>query len=132
MKDIISDILSKHVEVYGFVSISEYLEKRKSLGIKDSFKFLGNLDKYKTIITLGICYPSEELNFKGPGYGILSRYSYNLDYHIVFNRILENTEQKEDLSGIDVKQAIVEFINMLDIANADDIIDYTLNLYEKC
>jgi len=94
MKDIISDILSKHVEVYGFVSISEYLEKRKSLGIKDSFKFLGNLDKYKTIITLGISYPSEELKFKGLGYGILSRYSYNLDYHIVFNRILENISKE--------------------------------------
>lgn len=58
--------------------------------------------------------------------------SLTIDYDINFNRILENTEQKEDLSGINVKQAIVEFVNMLDIDNADDIIDYTLNLYEKC
>ena len=68
-------------------------------------------------------------------YDVLSKLkpeSLTIDYDINFNRILENTEQKEDLSGIDVKQAIVEFVNMLDIDNADDIIDYTLNLYEKC
>ena len=55
-----------------------------------------------------------------------------VDYDINFNRILENTEQKEDLSGINIQQAIVEFVNMLDIDNSDDIIDYTVNLYEEC
>lgn len=100
MKDIISSILSKYVEVYGFVSTNEYLEKRKSLGIKDSFKFLGNLEKYKTIITLGISYPSEDFKYKGLGYGILSRYSYNLDYHIIFNRILENISKELKKVGI--------------------------------
>lgn len=58
--------------------------------------------------------------------------SLTIDYDINFNRILENTEQKEDLSGIDIKQAITEFVNMLDIDNSDDIIDYTLDLYEEC
>ena len=100
MKEIINNILSKHVEVYGYVSTREYLEKRKSLGIKDSFKFLGNLDKYKTIITLGISYPTEELKYKGKGYGILSRYSYNLDYHAVFNSILESITKELKNEGI--------------------------------
>ena len=100
MKDVISNILSKHVEVYGFVSTREYLEKRKSLDIKDSFKFLGNLDKYKTIITVGISYPSEELKHKGKGYGILSRYSYNLDYHAVFNVILKSIAKELKNEGI--------------------------------
>ena len=54
-----------------------------------------------------------------------------VDYDINFNRLLENTEDKEDLSGIDVEQAIEEFINMLDIDNKKDIIDYTLGLYER-
>ena len=68
-------------------------------------------------------------------YSILNKLkpeSLTIDYDINFNRILENSEQKEDLSGIDIKQAIIEFVNMLDIDNSDDIIDYTLNLYEKC
>ena len=54
-----------------------------------------------------------------------------VDYDINFNRLLENTEDKEDLSGIDVEQAIEEFVNMLDIDNKKDIIDYTLGLYER-
>lgn len=58
--------------------------------------------------------------------------SLTIDYDINFNRILENTEHKEDLSGIDIRQAITEFVNMLDIDNTSDIIDYTLNLYEEC
>ena len=101
MKEIINNILSKHVEVYGYVSTIEYLEKRRSLGIKDSFKFLSNLDKYKTIITLGISYPSEEVKYKGKGYGILSRYSYNLDYHAVFKGILESITKELITEGID-------------------------------
>lgn len=100
MKELISKIVSKYVEVYGFVSTVEYLEKRRSLGIKDSFKFLGNLDKYKTIITLGISYPTKEDEFKGKGYGILSRYSYNLDYHIVFKAILESITKELINEGI--------------------------------
>ena len=54
-----------------------------------------------------------------------------VDYDINFNRLLENTEDKEDLSGIDVEQSIEEFVNMLDIDNKKDIIDYTLGLYER-
>lgn len=68
-------------------------------------------------------------------YGVLTKLkpeSLTIDYDINFNRIIENTEHKEDLSGIDIKQAIVEFVNMLDIEDSKDIIDYTLSLYEKC
>lgn len=100
MKELIENILNKYVEVHGFVSTHEYLEKRRSLGIKDPFKFLGNLDKYKTIITLGISYPSEEVKYKGKGYGILSRYSYNLDYHTVFSVILESITKELINAGI--------------------------------
>jgi hypothetical protein len=62
---------------------------------------------------------------------LLKPRNLTVDYDINFNRILENTEGKEDLSGIDIPQAIEEFINLLEIANKKDIIDYTLNLYEK-
>lgn len=101
MKDMINSILSKHVEVYGYVSTHEYLEKRRSLAIKDSFKYLGSLDKYKTIITLGISYPSQELKYQGKGYGILSRYSYNLDYHLVFQAILDKISKELKSLGIE-------------------------------
>lgn len=58
--------------------------------------------------------------------------SLTVDYDINFNRILKDTDQKEDLSGIDIRQAIIEFVNKLDIVNNNDIIDYTIDLYEKC
>jgi len=54
-----------------------------------------------------------------------------VDYDINFNRLIDDTENKEDLSGIDIPQAIEEFVNLLEIKNKKTIIDYTLGLYEK-
>jgi hypothetical protein len=54
-----------------------------------------------------------------------------VDYDINFNRLLDDTENKEDLSGIDIPQAIEEFVNLLEIKNKKEIIKYTLSLYEK-
>jgi hypothetical protein len=41
------------------------------------------------------------------------------------------SEDKKDLSGIDVQQAIIEFIELMDINNKSEIINYTLDLYKK-
>ena len=54
-----------------------------------------------------------------------------VDYDINFNRLLDDTEDKEDHSGIDIPQAIEEFVNLLEIKNKKEIIKYTLGLYEK-
>lgn len=56
----------------------------------------------------------------------------SIDYDINFNRILDNREDIEDLSGVDVEQAIEEFIGTMDLDNAKAIIEYTLGLYERC
>ena len=56
----------------------------------------------------------------------------SIDYDINFNRILDNREDIEDLSGVDVEHAIEEFIGTMDLDNAKDIIQYTLGLYERC
>jgi DNA repair exonuclease SbcCD nuclease subunit len=57
---------------------------------------------------------------------------FSIDYDINFNRILDNREDIEDLSGVDVEQAIEEFIGTMDLDNAKAIIEYTLGLYERC
>jgi len=62
---------------------------------------------------------------------LLKPKNLTVDYDINFNRLIDNTEDREDLSGIDIPQAIEEFINLLEIENKKDIIDYTLSLYEK-
>lgn len=100
MKKVISEILEKYVEVYAFVPVSEYLAKRNSLGYKDVFKVIENINDYQTIITLGISYPSEEITYSGRAYGLLSRYSYNIDYHIVFGKILKSITSELENLGI--------------------------------
>ena len=62
---------------------------------------------------------------------LLKPKALTVDYDINFNRLIDNTEDREDLSGIDIPQAIDEFINLLEIEDKKTIIDYTLSLYEK-
>lgn len=100
MKEKVSSILNKHTDVYGFVRVSEYLEKRSFYGKKDSFERIPEFDKYKTIIVLGLSYPSKEVDFKGKGYGVLSRYSYNTDYHIVLKNLFVKIKKEFDLLNI--------------------------------
>ena len=63
---------------------------------------------------------------------LLKPESVSVDYDINFNRILDENKHKEDMSGIDISQAITDFINLLDIEEKKDIIEYTLDLYRKC
>jgi len=86
-----------------------------------------NIVKLK--VDMNICHEDMDILLKK--LNLLKPRNLTVDYDINFNRILENTEAKEDLSGIDIPQAIEEFINLLEITNKKDIIDYTLNLYEK-
>jgi len=41
-------------------------------------------------------------------------------------------QEKIDLSGVNIPQAISEFIDMLDIQNKKDVVDYTVSLYNNC
>jgi hypothetical protein len=56
----------------------------------------------------------------------------SVDYDINFNRILQDREDIEDMSGVDVEQAIEDFIGTMDLDNSKSIIEYTLGLYERC
>lgn len=55
-----------------------------------------------------------------------------IDYDINFNRLSVDVDEKQDLSGIDIEQAIHEFVNLLDIKNKESIISYTTELYRRC
>ena len=63
--------------------------------------------------------------------GKLKSHSITHDYDMNHNKILTDNSTY-DFSGIDIGNAIEEFINLLDIDNKDSIIQYTLNLYNKC
>jgi DNA repair exonuclease SbcCD nuclease subunit len=52
-----------------------------------------------------------------------------IDPVVNFSYFAELDEANQDLSGIDVSKAIMEFVNMMEINNKQDVINYTLNLY---
>jgi len=61
----------------------------------------------------------------------LKSHSITQDYDLNYNKILTDNNTY-DFSGIDIGNAIEEFINLLDIDNKDSIVQYTLNLFNKC
>ena len=67
-------------------------------------------------------------------YSVLNKlqpHSITYDYDMNHNKLLTDNSTY-DFSGIDIRSAIEEFVNLLDIENKDSIIQYTLNLYNKC
>ncbi len=102
----IESILSKYVEKYGFVSVKTYLEKRKLLNKDDYFNDASILKDYQTIIVLAIPYPSRLVKWKGKGYGLLSRYSYGVDYHVIFQKIIDKIIGEFSEIGIKAKGSV--------------------------
>ncbi len=112
---------------YNKISLSELVEAGEITSFIRS-RFTNNIVKVKI-----------DMNISQEDMDILQRVLANLkpevltyDYDINFNRILDSKEDIEDLSGVDIEQAIEEFINSLEPSNKKSIIDYTLGLYESC
>jgi epoxyqueuosine reductase len=101
MKEKIEAIVKKYVDVYGFVSVNEYVEKRRALRRYDQFHDVQFDSSFQTIITLGLAYPSETVRYIGKPYGLLSRYSYGVDYHLVFQKKLDLIV--EELKAINIQ-----------------------------
>lgn len=100
MKKQIENILKNYDIAYSFLSVDKYVTKRKALLKQDVFSDYEQFYDYQTIITIGVPYPSKKAEYKGRGYGILSRYSYGTDYHIVLRRLLESISSKLKELGI--------------------------------
>tara|TARA_R110002167_G_scaffold55962_4_gene158978 strand:+ start:2512 stop:3567 length:1056 start_codon:yes stop_codon:yes gene_type:complete len=64
--------------------------------------------------------------------GLLHPAELTVDYDINFDMLLDSEKDKEDFSGVDIPQAIREFVNLLDIEDKEPVINYTIDLYEKC
>ena len=87
----------------------------------------GNIVRLK--VDKNISQPDMDLLLKK--LSLLRPEALTVDYDINFNRLIDDSNSKEDLSGIDIPQAIEEFVNLLEIKNKKEIINYTLSLYEK-
>ena len=62
----------------------------------------------------------------------LNAKAVNVDYSQSFNQYNLDEDSRHDFAGIEVKSAIEEFINLLEIDNKKEIIDYTLEVYDRC
>ena len=63
----------------------------------------------------------------------LNAISITADYDVNFNKFGLLDQSDCDLSGVDIPVAIEEFVSLLeDVPNKQEIIDYTVELYNKC
>jgi len=102
IKEQIEQILTRYVDTYAYVSVDEYLTKRNALMRKDRYHHAKIDSTYQTIITLGLAYPSETVKYLGKPYGVLSRYSYGKDYHLVFKEKLASLTKELEHLGLKV------------------------------
>jgi len=120
-------IENKISPLYEKLTLSELVEEGT---INSRIKHIVSNNIVKLKVDKNIC--QEDMNVLLSKLSLLKPESVTVDYDINFNRILDDSKHKEDMSGIDVSQAITDFINLLDIEEKKDIIDYTLDLYRKC
>ena len=111
---------------YKKVSLSD-LVKEGNITKKVIDDFSGNITRLK--VDMNISQADMDILIKK--LTLLKPEVLTVDYDINFNRLMDDGADKEDLSGIDIPQAIEEFVNLLDIKNKKEIIGYTLGLYEK-
>jgi len=73
----------------------------------------------------------EDLTFLTAKLNLLKPEVLTLDYDINYNKITDEPLGK-DLSGIDIAEAITEFVGLLEVDDKKDILDYTLELFRRC
>ena len=100
-------------------------EKKITHVVEDIFK--GNIVKVKVDRNVS----QEDMMFLTGVFNQLQPLSLNVEYDVGYNRIAPGNIEA-DLSGIDIEQAIIEFINLLEITDKKEIITQTTSLYNRC
>ena len=54
-----------------------------------------------------------------------------IDYDVNYNKVKFSEEGDFDLSGVDIIEAITEFVNLLDIENKSEVVKYTADLFAR-
>lgn len=89
------------------------------------------LDKKFVKIVLDKYINQDDLNSLTAKLASYKPLSLIIDPAVNFSYFSDNDEKDQDLSGIDISKAIIEFVNMMDINNKEDVTAYTLNLYNN-
>jgi len=111
---------------YKKIQLSELVEA-ETITPEIKTAFTNNIVKFKIDKNIS----QEDLAILTSKLNLLKPESLHIEYDLSYNKISsENTEK--DLSGIDIPCAIEEFINLLEIDDKSNILEYTLELYNKC
>lgn len=113
----------RHIKVNlsDLIKIKDFTTKGKEL-------FSNNIVKLVVDKTVS----SNDLDRLTTKIGTLKPHSYVIDNAINFDMFGAANQEEIDLSGVDIPRAINEFINMLDIQNKQDVVEYTVSLYNHC
>ena len=111
---------------YKKVSLSEIVEAGTITPSVIS-QFANNIVKFKIDKNIS----QEHLAILTSKLNALKPESLHMEYDVPGIDITGENHGK-DLSGIDISCAIEEFINLLEIDNKEDILQHTLELYNKC
>lgn len=98
-------------------------------GIVDEVKQMFHNNIVKFIVDKHIS--PDEIDLLLSKFSELDPISINTDYEINFNKFGIDEHDDVDISGIDIADAIEEFINMLDVPDKSQLVKETLELYNK-
>lgn len=118
----VNNISPKHVKI-----TLDALVKEGS--ITDEIKNLFKNNIVKLSINRNIS--PEDLNLLTTKLNTLNPETLILDYDITARKDISQNVDK-DLSGIDMLQAIEEFINLIDVSDKPGVLEYTTELYKRC
>jgi DNA repair exonuclease SbcCD nuclease subunit len=107
------------------VLLSELINSKDKIDVKNIIE--NNI--VKLIIDKQIA--SDDIDALIKKFSAYKPFSLSVEY-VVNNTIAIVDDTAVDMSGIDIEKAIHEFINMLDISEKEDIINYCLELYKHC
>jgi len=105
--------------------LSEMVDKKMSIDELDK-KIKSNI--VKLIIDRKISTQDADFLFKQ--IRALQPSVLDIEHDINFNSIIQD-EDCRDFSGVDIEQAIVEFINIMEVSNKEPVINYVLDLYKR-
>jgi DNA repair exonuclease SbcCD nuclease subunit len=104
-----------------------FLISEKTITDKVRDMFLNNLVKLK----IDRRVTPDDLEFLINKFKSLNPIELNVEYE--GNKCeYDLDEEKQDFSGVDIQQAIIDFIDMMDANNKKDITKYMIDLYQKC
>jgi len=118
-----NNLSPKHIKI----NLSELIKiKNFNEAAKDIFK--------NNIIKLGVdkTISNDDLEIISTKISGFTPLSYVIDNTTNFDRFGAANQDDVDLSGVDIPRAITDFVEMLDIQNKKDVIEYTTSLYNQC